>query len=228
MSDIAVGFFNPADVLSLGGDWVQQENNIVNNHQVAIGLGATGDAVAKKSHGGGSSGPVVYECHAETGNLTLPNVGKVAAFHIDSLQLVYQPTGWPRLTCNVHQHDDNAHADDRTQYAPSITLPAQFGVPAAAGGVAGAAATAAARACTYTLGCTHQDEDGATGNHLAGENRDGIETLAYEYTGDPGAAVTGPDGWIETSEGAGTAKSNTAAETKGLSWENHVAAYVAP
>jgi len=224
MADIALSFFNPTDVLNLGGDWIQQENNITHSLQRAQGLGATGDEAANKTHGGGSAGSVVYECHAETGNLTLPNAGKVAGgVHIDNMQLTYQPSGWPRLTCNVHQHDDNAHADTLNQFVGSVTLPAQFGIPTTV--LTGVPATCGLKGLTYTLGCTHQDED-VNGNHLAGENRDGIETLSVEATGDIGDAVDDPTDFDSMSDG--DTKSNTAVQGTSLAWEKHIARYVAP
>ena len=224
MSDVAINFFNPADVLSLNAaNWIQQENNIVDSVQRAQGLGALGDEAVSTTHGGGSAGSVVYENHEESGSMTLPQIGSVlGGYHVDSWSLVYSPTGWPRLTVNVHQHDDNAHADtDLNEFTMTLAPAAGFGVPRDLG-ISGLGAVNGVKGCTYTLGCTHVDEDNGEGDHLAGENRDGIETLAYEFTGsDMGDDFDGPAGWDEMSDG--TPKSNTAAETTSMSWENHVA-----
>lgn len=222
MSDVAINFFNPADVLSLNAsNWIQQENNIVDTNQRAQGLSAVGDEAVSQLHGGGSAGTVVYECHKASGNLTLPVIGLVAGgYHLDSFSLAYNPVGWPRLTCNVHQHDDNPHATGLNTFTPSLTCPAGFGVPRALG-IASLGAVNGVRSCTYTVGCTHVDED-ENGDHLAGENRDGVETLAYEFTGsDLGVGFTPPAGWDELSDG--TPKSNTGAETTAMSWEHHIA-----
>lgn len=223
MADKVVNFFNPTDVLGLGGTWVQQENNLTDSVQRAQGLGADGDEVANTTHGGMESGTVVYESHTETAlvpALVLPLVGAVeGGYHIDSLSLVYQPTGWPRLTVTCHQHDSNAHEGTLNTFTPSLAdaCPAQFGIPRALG-IEALDDECGVRALTYTVGCTHVDED-ENGEHLAGQNRDGVETLAYEFTGDPGA-MTGPEGWDELSDGA--PKSNTAAETRSIQWEHHL------
>jgi len=233
MSDIAIGFFDPDDVLGLSGDgWVQQENNIATTHQRAQGLSAIGDEAAKHVHGELASGSVVYECHAETGNLTLPNAGAVLGasegvdgYLVDNCQLVYSPTGYPRLTLNVHQHGENPHADeDMRQFTPSLTCPAQYGVPRTLG-ISNLGDVCGVRGCTYTWGVTHVDED-ENGDHLAGQSRDGVETLAYEFTGhDHGEgdtpAFADPSGWDEMNDGA--TKGNTAADTSSLAWEKHAA-----
>lgn len=232
MADKAVPFFNPTDVLGLyvdanGNRWIQQENGIVETLQRAQGLKANGDEAAHKTHGGAAAGPVVYECHDETGNLALPKVGEVkGGYHIDQVQLAYQPTGWPRLTIPVHQHDSNAHEDGTlNEFSATPVFPAQFGIPrsisnaAAAVVVAIGDADAGMRAMTYTLGCTHVDED-ENGDHLAGENRDGIETMQVETTKDPDT-VTIHGEWDKLSDGS--PKSNTAAETAQIQIEHHVA-----
>lgn len=228
MSDKAVPFFNPTDVLSLGGDMIQQSNGIKETNQRAQGLGATGDEAANKLHGGMSQGSVVYEDHTESGNLTLPNVGKVAGgYHIDSIQVEYQPTGWPRITFNVHQHDSNPHVDaDLNTFSATVDLPCQFGIPRtlelASDGVtvvfANGDTDSGMRSLSYTLSCTHVDED-ENGDHLAGENRDGVEQLQIGFTKDPDTTTIHAD-WDNLDDGPD--KSNTAAETGSLTLEHHV------
>lgn len=224
MADKAINFFNPSDVLSLSASgWVQQQNNITDSVQRAQGLGATGDEAAKKTYDGKAAGSVVYDCFTETGNLTLPKVGQIAGgYHIDSLSLVYSPNGWPRLTVNVHQHDSNSHTSGLNTFTPSLTCPAQWGVPRALS-ISDLDTSAGVRGCTYTVGCTHEDES-ENGDHLAGENRDGVETLAYEFTVGAaalGAEFAGPSGWDEMSDGS--PKGNTSAETRSMQWEHHIA-----
>lgn len=234
MSDKAVPFFNPADVLGLyvdanGNRWIQQTNGIKDSNQRAQGLGATGDEVANKLHGGISRGAVVYECFDETGYLVLPLVGEVkGGYHIDSFQVEYQPTGWARLTVNVHQHDDNVHADtEMEEFATTVKFPAQFGIPRTLTDAATGLVTifengdtdSGMRSLSYTLGCTHLDED-ENGDHLAGENRDGVETLQLGFTKEPDTTTIGT-GWDTMEDGPD--KSNTAAETASLNLEHHVA-----
>ena len=226
MADKAVPFFNPSDLLSLGGDWIVQDHNIAAANQRAQGLAATGDEAASKLYDGKTSGSIAFECHAETGSLTLPNVGAVkGGYHIDSLQLVYNPAGWPKLTLNVHKHDDNSHAaDSMNEFAPSPTFPAQFGVPRGLTIGAGAQSitdtACGIKSMTYNLACTHVDELDEAGDHLAGENRDGAETLAIEYTKNPAVIANTGAGWSQMS--GGSTLSNTAAETASYSWEAHV------
>lgn len=227
MSDKEVPFFNPSDVLSLGGDWVVQDNGLADSNQRAQGLKANGDEAASQLYDGKTAGTIKYECFASSGNLVLPNVGSVmGGYHIDSISLTPQATGWPQLTVTVHQHDDNAHVDgDFNEYAPSIVFPAGYGIPRTLALVATGTAfslddtDAGMRGMTYTLGCQHQDEPDGSGNHLAGQNRDGVETLAVEFTKDP-AVVTVAAGWDEMSDGS--PKSNTAAETASMQWEHHI------
>jgi len=222
-----VPFFNPSDITGLGGDWVVQENNLALALQRTGGLGATGDEVASKTHGGKTSGTVVLECHEETGNLTLPNAGSVAGGYVlEKEELKYQPTGWPRLTLTLHQHSTNPHATGLRESVPSLVFPAQFGIPRTVDdGKTPVVAqfslgdtAAGITDLTYTLGVTHLDED-QNGDHLAGENRDGVETLSVGFTKDP-ETVTGPAGWDKLNDG--TTKGNTAAEKSSMAWEHHV------
>lgn len=220
MSDLAINYFNPTDVLSLVSDnWIQQENNITESLERAQGLKANGDESAYKTHGGMASGSVIYECHLETGNLVLPNIGKVAGgYLITQLQIAYQEIGWPRLTATVHQHDDNPHVDgDINTFTPSITCPAQFGIPRAFGGFSIDNADVGIAGLTYSISCTHEDSD-QNGDHIAGESRDGVETLEMNFIGIP--TMTVPATWSEGSEG--NPKSNTAAETYSFQWEHHL------
>lgn len=223
MADKAINFFNPGDVLSLANGWVQQEDNITDTVQRAQGLGATGDEAASQTHGGSSAGTVTYENHSDSGNLVLPKPGAVlGGYHVDSFSLAYSPTGWPRLTINVHQHDSNSHATgDLNTFTPSLTCPAGFGVPRALG-ISNLDASAGVRSCNYTVGCTHLDED-QNGDHWAGENRDGVETLDYEFTTGTaglGDLFEGPAGWDELSDGS--TKTNTSAENSSMQWTNHI------
>lgn len=224
MSDKAVPFFNPSDP-GLGGDWIVQSNGIKDASQRAQGLKANGDEAAHKLFDGKAAGPVVFECHVETGNLTIPNVGSViGGYVVERCTLRYNATGWPQLTLDVHQHDDNPHADgELNEFAATPTFPAQFGIPRSLTiGATSFALTdtdAGMNSLEYSLGAVHVDES-ENGLHLAGDNRDGIETLNVGFTKDP-ATVTAPTGWDLLSDGPDT--SNTAAERGTMAWEHHIA-----
>jgi hypothetical protein len=229
MSDKAVPFFSPTDVLSLGGTWAVQENSLSESNQRAQGLDAVGDEAAGQTYDNKTAGTIVYEDHsAAGGTLTLPAVGSVAGgYHIDSLSLAYNATGWPRLTVTVHKHADNSHADgDMNEYSATPVFPTGFGIPRELEDALEASLfsitddDAGLRSMTYTLGATHVDENDEAGDHLAGQTRDGVETLAVEFTKIP-AVVTIAAGWDEMTDGSN--KSNTAAETASMSWEHHVA-----
>lgn len=219
MADKLVPFFNPSDIVGLGGNWIVQENNLAHSLSRAQGLNAVGDESASKTYDGKTVGSVVLECQTETGNLSLPNVGGVSGgYLVENWSLVYSPTGWPRLTINLHNHDDNAHADGN-KFAPSLTCPAQFGCPSTLG-FSTTDTDVGVRGITYTLGCQHVDENDGVGAHLAGASRDGAETLAVEFTKVP-ADMTGPADWDEM--GDDEKHGNTAAETASYNWEHHVA-----
>lgn len=230
MSDKAVPFFSPTDVLSLGGNWAVQEVNLSDAYQRAQGLDAAGDEAVSETFDEKTSGTVVYEDHsASGGSLTLPTVGAVGGgYHIDSYQVVYSSNGWPRLTVTVHKHGQNSHADgEQNEFNASVVLPTGFGCPREILDALDATVfevtdtDAGVRGLTYSLGCTHVDEGDEAGDHLAGENRDGVETLSVEFTKDPGSSVTASADWDEMTDGA--AQGNTAAETASMSWEHHVA-----
>jgi len=224
MADKVVSFFEPVDILGLGTGWEVQENNITHSNQRAQGLDATGDEAASKVYDGKSAGTIVYELHEATEPLqALPPIGSVqGGYHIDGGQVVYNPVGWPRVTFNVHQHDDNAHADTLRQFTPSLALVPAFGCPRTLGGIT-VPSDAGIRSVTHGFGITHTDELDGAGDHLAGENRDGMETLAYDFTG-PQGVITAPVGWDEMS--IGDVDANTAAETGSYAWEIHAATAV--
>ena len=230
MSDKAVPFFNPADITSLGGDWVVQSNGITDTNQRVVGLKANGDENVSKLYDGQSNGPVMLECHEETGYLSLPEVGSVGGgYHINSWTLAYQQNGYPQLTLNLHAHDDNTHADgEMNEYSTDLKLPAQFGIPRSIMDDATGAVTqfelvdtdAGMRALTVSLEAQHVDEPNGTGGHLAGENRGGTQKIEVETTKDPSSVTIHAD-YDETEDGV--AKGNTAAETSKFSWIKSIA-----
>ncbi len=238
-------FFTPADpisintLLSLTGEsahlaWILQTATPDTQTDRASGLGSNGDEAAWKAHNARKTVTAVYQCFGITGNLKLPNVGIIAStYHIDTVKLDYNPTGFPSLTVTMHKHTGaSTHAADScNEYASPIVFPAQFGIPATLSDnttptpVVMFALTAAGvgmRSLSFGLSCTHVDELGGTGDWLAGDNHDGVETLDLEFTGVPeGADIVIAAVWHTGTDGA--PEGNTAVNTRKLSLTRHLA-----
>jgi hypothetical protein len=230
MADTVLGFFTPTDVLSLGGSFIAQSDTPVTTKKRAQGLKANGDEGISVTYGTDTKRTIVYEYQAASGFITLPKVGDViATVHIDSVEVEYSPTSWPKITISGHNHGENAHTAEN-EFTATVKLPAQFGIPRAL--IDTATPTAGdifklgtddsgigIKSMKYSLACTHLDEDDEAGDHLAGENRDGVEKLDIGLTGIP-ASVTTAATWAKLSDG--TAKGNTAADTQTISLEHHI------
>ena len=229
MAHGTVAFFNPTCPISVGSDWdfqtsgpKQTASNYVNE------LGADGDEIANGTHGKKTSWSWTFVNNLSTGTISIPKGGLVSAgWHIDSIQIVWDRQQIkPKLTVNAHMHDDgtNHAANGCRTYSASVSIAAvAFGVPGDLGGVALASGSAVDfRSATYTLAVTHIAEPGRDGTQLAGDNHDGVETLAVEFTGD----ATADDYEIETgwtNDQKTTTPSNTAATTTSLNLIHHVA-----
>jgi len=231
MADTVVNFFNPSDILSLGGSFIVQSVTPTDTLKRAQGLLANGDEGINKTHGGKTDLTIVYEYQNESGNITLPNVGSVAGgYHIDRVRIQYRANAWPLITITCHKHAANSHTA-QNEFAATIVFPAQFGIPRSLQDAATPTPndiwklgadddTIGIRDMSYELSCQHQDEDGETGAQCAGENRDGVEKLDVTTTG-KAASVTVGTGWAKLSDGNPTG--NTAVEQQTLSYEHHVA-----
>lgn len=236
-----VTFFNPTDLidintnLSLTGSlqWILQTVAPSTTQDRASGLGATGDEAAYKDHNSKTQATLTYMCFGTSGNLMLPTVGSVLeGYHVDSVALAYNPTGWPTLTVTVHQHTTTSHVDAAcNEYSTGIVFPAQFGVPASISdntsptpGVmfANGAASIGMRSLSFNLTCTHLDETGSEGDWLAGENHDGVETLDAEFTGHvDNADLTIAATWSKATDGY--SEGNTAVNSRSISLVRHIA-----
>lgn len=217
-----VEFFAPTDVFSIGDDWKVQTTEKSKTKERASGLGATGDEIAHKDHSEQDGLTCTYKCYVETGNLTLPKVGAISGgYHIDSINLAYSPTDWPTLTVTGHKHSPTSHTTGSCRtYTATPVFPAQFCIPSNVTSLSMTDASIGMRSLTYDLSCTHVDED-KCGGWLAGENHDGVETLAAEFTGVPDS-LTIADGWTQTEKG--DSSGNTAVTTSSVSITQHIAA----
>lgn len=224
MPATVIGFFSPTDILGLGGYFIVQSVTPSVTQQRAQGALGNGDEGVNKVFGSRTDLVVVYEYQHETGNIALPRVGQIkATYHIDRVRLQYRSNAWPLITITCHKHAVATHIDCNT-FATSVTLPAQFGIPRSLNVWALGANDAGIgiKDMTLDLSCVHQDEDGESGAHLWGENRDGLEKLDIALVGIP-ASSTITNTWSTLNDG--TALNNTAADTQTLSYEHHVLRY---
>lgn len=226
-----VSFFNPSTSLENvfpGG--TLQTFNPSDSWERAQGLNKDGDEIASKTHGGRSSGPAVFKFFAATGSITLPAPGTVTTdgWHIDSFSCRLTNSDWPEVTLQVHKHLGSRGSHNpgscRT-YSPSLSgISAGFGIAMDNGNIAGTgftlspADTIGVTSLEYSMAVTHQDENGSDGDWLAGENRDGAETISIQTVGK--GAVTAPTGWDKTSDNK--TDSNQAADTETWEFVHHV------
>lgn len=234
MAATVLGFFSPTDVLGLGGSFVPQSSTPNATLQRAAGILANGDEGIHKTYGAKTEHTIVYEHQSNTGFIVLPQVGSVVAgLHIDSVDVEYNTKGWPKVSIKCHQHGTNAHTSGNTLnlFTPTVKLPSQFGIPRALAEdvevdpddifkLGNDDAAIGISSMKYSLACQHQDDDGEAGEHLAGENRDGVEKIEIGLTGIPASVTTGTD-WDKLADGTG--KSNTSADTQTISLEHHIA-----
>ena len=229
MAHGTVDFFNPTCPITVGADWdfqtsgpKQTAENYVNE------LGEHGDELRHAKHGKKTSWSWTFVNNLDSGTISVPKAGLVSAgWHIDSIQIVWgRDQIKPKMTVNAHRHDDgtNHAANGCRTYTATVEIDAvAFGVPADLGAVSLANGAAVDfRSATYTLGVSHIDEAARDGSQLAGENHDGVETLAVEFTGD----ATSDDYTVDsdwTNDQKTTTPSNTAATTTSINLVRHIA-----
>jgi hypothetical protein len=248
-----VTFFTPTDTLAintllsltLSAQWLIQSNTPNRTKERSSGLAANGDEGAWNPYNDVERRTLVYECHALTGNLTVPAVGTVIAtgWHIDSAKVGYNAVGMPQLTVQIHKHMGalSHTAASCNTFASKVLLPAQFGIPSVitddtydAGPPEVDAvtefelevATIGMRALEWGMTATHVDELDGVGNWIAGETRDAVETLDAEFTGVPDDGDLTIDASWHKGADDGT-EGNTAVNTRKIQLVRHVARVVA-
>lgn len=236
-----VKFFVADDPFNLT-DWEVQNGPNPNRTKTRAGaLTKDGDEFHHAQCGANDAGTITYTAKKFTGFLTVPAAGAVAdGWHIDSGSVTYNQKGFPTLTLNVHKHvDGNEDANCRT-YVPSFKVPAvAIGIPTsiplatAQGQVTdvfklSTSAVVGIRGMSLAWGCNHVDEDDNKGDHFAGDNYDGNETLNVEFTGevDPEEDYTLHADW--TDDNLARNGGNTVASTTSLTATHHIPHYVAP
>lgn len=236
MAVTPVTFFDPSSPFGALTGWeVQSGGDPTKTKQRAQELNSTGDELAAQEYDKRSTVSATYEPTVWSGesDLLIPVVGEVReGYHIDSIALSFTQTKVPVLTVSGHKHDDGkGHTvlSCRT-YTPTPVFPVQgIGVPSELKDVANvsifaleALATVGLRSLNYSLAVTHEDELDGSGAHLAGENRDGVESLEIEFTG---GAVLGTDFTLDSNWFVATetpSQSNTAVKTKTFSASQHI------
>lgn len=233
----SVKFFDPVDPFSLA-DWeVQTGPNPNRTKQRASALKKDGDELAHAQHGTSESCTFTYVAKKFTGFLTVPGVGTIASgYHIDNWTVTYSQRGFPALSVSAHKHIDGTLDADCRVYEPTFKVPARtIGIPTEIPAVTGddpvfaldAEAVVGIRGMTLAMSLNHVDEDDNAGNHLAGDNYDGSETITVDFTGDvvPADDYELAEGW--TDDTLGKSQGNTQATTTSLTATHHVAHKVA-
>lgn len=233
-----VKFFAPdASVLGSLTDWeIQSGGSPSLSRQRAQALKANGDELKAAQYDAKIEYSLNYKPTRYTGDdgLTLPPVGKILnGAHVDSVSLTYSQTDFPTLAVTAHRHaavdgTPATHGPCRA-YSPSVVLPPRaIGVPSSLKDSVGATIFTCPtgigmRSLAYSLSVTHLDELDGDGVHLAGQNRDGVETLTVEFTGEVAISELAIDsGWM-LPDSSSVAQSNEAATTTSVTLQRHLA-----
>ncbi len=212
-------FFQASDPFGLTGWSAEGGPEETESEQLATALGPDGDVIATQ----GYDQKTELSCNfiAKGDTATIPTVGAIMnGWHIDNISISWSQTSWPKLSLTAHKHDGTAH-DETRKYAPSISMVCGFGCPTKLGPFAlGTDSKCGVRSMTYSLKSNHVDELNSVGNHLAGDDYDGTETLTVETTG-PFDFAAGTDDWHLDS--SGKSRSNTAATTSSATYTKHIA-----
>lgn len=208
--------------------WEVQNDNPNTTSTRAQALGANGLEIAKQLHDTKTSTSCSYVATAATA--AIPKYGDVlSGWHVDSVQVAYNNTGFAMMTLTGHKHTGGAGSHTSgtgkvpRKFAGSLTTvgtlfgcpstPAGFSIPTGAG----------VKTLTYTLTGNHVDELGSAGEWLNGDNYDPKETYDIELC-DTGT-ITAAAGWDLVS--AGGATGNTVFQTATATVEKHITAAAA-
>ena len=231
-----VTFFAPdTSILGALTDWeIQTGGNPSISRSRAQCLKANGDELAAVQYGTKVEYSFTLKPKTFTGTAyTFPNVGEIlGGAHIDSLSLAYTQADFPTLTVNAHRHcslDGTTNTHDACRiYVPSVVLPPRsIGVPSTLKDADGTAIFTmpegvGMRSLTYSLAVSHIDEDDGEGEHLAGQNHDGVETLSIELTGEVEIADLNLSSAWMLPESSSLSQSSTAATTTSLTLSRHI------
>lgn len=230
-----VMFFNPDSVIGELADWEIQEGSNPNvTRQRAQELKANGDELQSVQYGAQVAYSMNYKCKKVTGDaLVIPAPGAIKnGKHVDSVEVSYSQTDFPTLAVAAHAHaalDGTPEGHDECRvYTPGVVLPPRaIGVPSTLKDSAGKTIFTCPegvgmRSITYSLAINHIDEPNGDGGHLAGQNHDGTETLALEFTGEIDIADLAIDPAWKLPDTEGKTRTNAGAHTTSVTLTRHI------
>lgn len=234
-----IEFFKPSHATGTWADWeLQTGSNPTLSRQRSQTLKENGDELQSVQYGAQIAHTENFKAKRVTGAAyTIPLAGEIKeGAHVDSVEVSYTQTEAPTMNVSSHRHatvEGVAQAHDLCRvYENTVQLPARaIGVPSvlkfkASGGTEKNVFTLPAgigmRSIGYTLAATHVDEADGDGNHLAGQNHDGVETLNIEFTGKVVIDELAIDAEWKLPDNDADGQSNTGATTKSITLTKHV------
>lgn len=235
-----VEFFKPGAIIAALADWeLQTGGNPTLTRQRSQTLKSNGDQLNVVQYGAqiayteNFTAKTVVETTSKT-ELAIPGAGEISnGAHIDSVQVAYTQTAAPTLAVSSHKHaaidGTPTNHDPCRVYTGTVVLPIRaIGVPSTLEDKDGNTIFTVPlgigmKSLTYGLQPTHQDEADGDGGHLAGQNRDGVETLTIEFTGKVAVAELSIDGSWMLPDSDADGQGNTVATTKSITITKHIA-----
>lgn len=215
---MATAYFETTSPFGNLTGWELQTANTSDTHTRAQALGADGDECAKKLHDAKTSVTATYTLKTKT-SCNIPKFGEILnGYHIDSVSIAFTNTGFVQMTVTGHKHGSTAHQACRTYTGSLTTIASEFGCPSLPTGMKTPTA-AGVRSVTYNLTGNHDDQLGAAGEWLCGDNYDGVETVDIELC--DSTTIVAETGWDVVTGGKNVG--NTIATATSATLEHHIA-----
>ena len=163
-----------SDLFTLGGFFIPQNSTLTDENSFAEMVKANGDTEKFSSAFDDITTAVVeYRFNADTGlGAALPNIGDLGnVYHITELVVETSWENYPVIRITGHNHDNNAHIDDRNEYAiPTEIASILTGAQGAYDFSGNAENTVSCiQSSTFTLSADHVDANCNTGEHFVGQ-----------------------------------------------------------